>query len=307
MAKDLFATLDLNLLRTFLVLSQELNMRKASERLFVSQPAISQALQRLRNHFGDELFVKSRNGMKATSFAEELAERIVPHLDGLASALNHSSTFNPAEITHTIKIAISSQIMFSVAGKLFRKLNEEAPNAKLEIVSWTKTTSQDIEKGEIAFGINYADIRTSKAVQSRHLADTKGVLLVRKEHPIRSEVITPKEAVQYAIASLIIPEISEQEALSISVLKELGLKAEIGFRSEFLFALVDVVRNSDMIFPSLSIFPVEEYPYLRRVEIDIQDEYKYGYPLYAYFHLKNRNSPTIDWLHLSLTELLVEK
>ncbi|GAM76858.1 transcriptional regulators [Vibrio ishigakensis] len=62
MAKDRFANLDLNLLRTFLVLSQELNMRKASVRLNVSQPAISQALQRLRHHFDDELFVKVRSG-----------------------------------------------------------------------------------------------------------------------------------------------------------------------------------------------------------------------------------------------------
>lgn len=58
MAKDLFHTLDLNLLKTFMVLMQERNMRKASQRLFVSQPAISQALQKLRNHFDDELFVK---------------------------------------------------------------------------------------------------------------------------------------------------------------------------------------------------------------------------------------------------------
>lgn len=47
MAKDLFYSLDLNLLRTFLVLSQELNMRKASQRLFVSQPAISWQTQSL--------------------------------------------------------------------------------------------------------------------------------------------------------------------------------------------------------------------------------------------------------------------
>ncbi len=66
MTKDLFFTLDLNLLRTFLVLSQELNTRKAAERLFVTQPAISHALQRLRNHFNDELFVKSLNGLQAT-------------------------------------------------------------------------------------------------------------------------------------------------------------------------------------------------------------------------------------------------
>ncbi|WP_230845176.1 LysR family transcriptional regulator, partial [Vibrio harveyi] len=41
MAKDLFSTLDLNLLRTFIILHQERNMRRAAERLFVSQPAVS--------------------------------------------------------------------------------------------------------------------------------------------------------------------------------------------------------------------------------------------------------------------------
>ncbi len=62
--------MDLNLLRTFLVLSQDLNTRKSSDRLFVSQPAISQALQKLRYHLNDDLFVKVPNGLKPTLFAE---------------------------------------------------------------------------------------------------------------------------------------------------------------------------------------------------------------------------------------------
>lgn len=66
MNKGLYQSLYLNLLRTFLILSQELNMRKASERLRVSQPAISQALVKLRNHFDDELFVKVPRGLKPT-------------------------------------------------------------------------------------------------------------------------------------------------------------------------------------------------------------------------------------------------
>ena len=49
-------------------------MRKASERLFVSQPAISKALQRLRDHFDDELFVKTHHGLRATEHANMLAE-----------------------------------------------------------------------------------------------------------------------------------------------------------------------------------------------------------------------------------------
>ena len=68
MAKDLYTSLDLNLLRTFVILSQELNMRKASERLFVSQPAVSQALQKLRNHFNDDLFVKNAPWLKTDGF-----------------------------------------------------------------------------------------------------------------------------------------------------------------------------------------------------------------------------------------------
>ena len=72
MARDLFATLDLNLLKTLSVLAQENNMRRAAERLFVTQPAVSQALKKLRYHFEDELFIRTPNGMQATSFTDKL-------------------------------------------------------------------------------------------------------------------------------------------------------------------------------------------------------------------------------------------
>lgn len=304
MAKDLFATLDLNLLRTFLVLSQELNMRKASERLFVSQPAISQALQKLRNHFDDDLFVKSRNGMRATHFAEELAKRITPHMDALSNALNQSYEFDPEKIEGTVKIALASPVLFSLAGKLYQKLHKEAPNADIQFLNWGKNTCQEIENGEVLIAVNYNNIKTSKTISSRHLVDTRAVILVRKEHPITSNFVTPEEAVTYPIASLIIPDISDNEAESSSILNKKGLKHTVAFRSEFPFTVIDVVRNTDMLFPSLSAFPVEDYPYLRSIEIDIEDEYKYGYPLYSYFHLKNRNNPMVNWLHNLLNSLL---
>ena len=93
MAKDLFSTLDLNLLRTFLIVYQEKNTRKAAERLFVSQPAVSQALQKLRHHFNDDLFVKVHGGLQATSFSEQLINEITPHFDGLMTADDNPYTF----------------------------------------------------------------------------------------------------------------------------------------------------------------------------------------------------------------------
>lgn len=74
---NLFQKLDLNLLRTFRVLLQERNARKTAERLFVTQPAISQALQKLRFHLDDELFVKVQGGLEPTPFALQVEEKIV--------------------------------------------------------------------------------------------------------------------------------------------------------------------------------------------------------------------------------------
>ena len=102
MAKDLFSTLDLNLLRTFLIVHQEKNTRKAAERLFVTQPAVSQALQKLRHHFDDELFVKVHGGLQPTHFSEQLANELTPHMDGISNAVNSSYGFDPKEIDYPL-------------------------------------------------------------------------------------------------------------------------------------------------------------------------------------------------------------
>ncbi|MGF1806612.1 LysR family transcriptional regulator, partial [Aliivibrio sifiae] len=136
MAKDLFSNLDLNLLRTFIILHQERNMRKASERLFVSQPAISKALQRLRDHFGDELFVKTHHGLRATEYANQLAESISPILDELSSTLNESNEFNPQELDGVIKIALSPFLLSAIANSLFQAIRTEAPNVQVQLLNW---------------------------------------------------------------------------------------------------------------------------------------------------------------------------
>ena len=98
MAGDLFATLDLNLLKTLSVLAQENNMRRAAERLYVTQPAVSQALKKLRNHFGNELFVRTPTGLQPTSFTNDLMQRLQPILDELSSTLNEGEAFDPGQV-----------------------------------------------------------------------------------------------------------------------------------------------------------------------------------------------------------------
>ncbi len=180
MAKDLFSSLDLNLLRTFLIVYQEQNTRKAAERLFVSQPAVSQALQKLRHHFNDDLFVKVHGGLQPTAFSEQLTNEIKPFMDGLSVAINASNTFDPKEIDYTLKIALSPIVLSCLSGSLFRKIREQAPNANLELTSWTNTSISDIQKNEVLMGVSYLDSTTSKEVFSEKLIELTGRVIVKK-------------------------------------------------------------------------------------------------------------------------------
>ncbi len=135
MAKDRFLNLDLNLLKMFITLYQERNMRKAAERLFVSQPAVSKALQRLRDQLGDELFVKTHQGLRATEYANQLADKVAPILDNLSLVLNSDNQFDPSQLQGVLKLAISPFLLSSISSQLFIAIRQQAPNVQIQFLN----------------------------------------------------------------------------------------------------------------------------------------------------------------------------
>src|SRR5687767_1357849 len=88
--------IDLNLLVVFKHLLTERSVSRVAEALDLSQPAVSNALARLRKLLGDELFLRTPSGMEPTPFAEQLAESVTYGLGMIHSALNQRSSFEPA-------------------------------------------------------------------------------------------------------------------------------------------------------------------------------------------------------------------
>lgn len=78
---------DLNLLVAFLVLMEERSVSRAAQRLYLSQPAVSGVLARLRELFDDQLLVRGRAGMQPTSRALQLEARLRPALASVHGAL----------------------------------------------------------------------------------------------------------------------------------------------------------------------------------------------------------------------------
>ncbi|GAM62522.1 transcriptional regulators [Vibrio ishigakensis] len=305
MAKDRFANLDLNLLRTFLVLSQELNMRKASVRLNVSQPAISQALQRLRHHFDDELFVKVRSGLEPTAYAIELSNTVTPLLDELAAAINGVENFSEREIDQKLCISMNSIAEIAIGGSLFSSITQKAPNATLEFQSWTSSAMEKILEGQTLLGVGYHN-EDFKGVYSEKLVDLTGLLIARENHPLAGKKRQIRELEGASIASLVAKGWNENRAIAVDYLKQHNVNISVGFRSELMLPLIDVVRRSDMLLAVSTLFPVSQHDGLVALDIDVAPE-TIQVPLYAHYHIKNRNNPLINWLVETIREELIQQ
>ncbi|MEZ9299167.1 LysR family transcriptional regulator [Vibrio splendidus] len=303
MAKDLFSSLDLNLLRTFMILHQERNMRKASERLFVSQPAISKALQRLRDHFDDELFVKTHHGLRATEHANMLAESIAPILDELSSALNNSNEFDPSELRGPLKLALSPFLLSSLSSKLFKAIRSQAPHVQVQLLNWSKTTMADIINDEVLIGFNYEISHAPKELLQQPLAQDSFKGYLREGHPYQKDFIEIKDGVKFELATIIAIDWNSHQTVAEKIMKIKGLEARIGFRSELPSAVIDVVQNTDMMFPASKFLGIDKKTSLRAIDI-LFDNKDINPTVCAYFHHKNRNSPTTLWLKKILDNLL---
>ncbi|WP_333918878.1 LysR family transcriptional regulator [Vibrio crassostreae] len=304
MAKDLFSSLDLNLLRTFLIVYQEKNTRKAAERLFVSQPAVSQALQKLRHHFNDELFVKVHRGLQPTAFSEQLSDSITPYFDGLSAAINQSSIFTPSEIDHVLKIALSPVVMACLSGTLFKEIKRQAPKATLQLVSWSHNTAEEIQKGTVQVGVNYQLPNISKEIHNQKLIDLTGRIFVRKDHPIKQSTIAPQDLSGYEIASLISLGWNDSFSYASRILDKYSVEHSIGFRSELILALIDVLQHTDMYMPHSNLFPIENYPSLKAIDVLIEGK-PYKYPIFSHIHVKNRNNLMHKWLFSIIQKALL--
>ena len=112
---DKLARIDLNLLVTLQVLIEERNVTRAAERLFITQPAMSRTLSRLRDLFDDPLFTRAARGLIPTPRTEELAE-LLPDLLASVGQLVTPQSFDPATCEQSFRIAVVEQFGQSLFG-----------------------------------------------------------------------------------------------------------------------------------------------------------------------------------------------
>jgi DNA-binding transcriptional LysR family regulator len=178
--------IDLNLLRVFDAVLHEKGVTPAAVRLGLTQPAVSNALARLRKILGDALFVRTPRGMDATPFARELAEPVRQALALLESALAHGPGFDPASATRAFRFYMSDLGQIEFLPPLVERVQRDAPGVRLEAVA---LEIEDIADALAAGGLDLAVgflPGLGAPVRRQALFKDPYLCLMRADHEIKS-------------------------------------------------------------------------------------------------------------------------
>lgn len=179
------SSVDINLLVAFNALVRERNVTLAANRIGLSQPAMSNALARLRKLFNDPLFVRTVTGMQPTPYAQQLAEPISHACELLEAALQIDAGFDPATSTRkafTFYLSEIGEVVF--LPKILLSLQSLAPRLGVRVSRVPETGAQAaMESGEVDLAIGIFPSLRAGFYQQRLYGD-KFVCIVRRDHPL---------------------------------------------------------------------------------------------------------------------------
>jgi DNA-binding transcriptional LysR family regulator len=185
--------IDLNLLVVFNQLLVERRVSKVADNLGLSQPAVSNALARLRKLTDDTLFLRTTRGMEPTPYAQQLAEPVAYALGMIHGAVNQKTSFDPATAKRAFTVGMTDigEIYFLPA--LMEELAKVAPGVTMSTVRNTHVNLRDeMEAGHINLALGLLPQLKAGFFQ-RRLFKQRYVCMFRKGHRLDKRKISLAE------------------------------------------------------------------------------------------------------------------
>ena len=284
---------DLNLLLVFRTLFEQKNVTKASKELGITQPAMSNALNRLRYLVKDELFVRGPRGMRPTQRAVDLSLPITTALNNLELALS-SINFSPETTKKLYRISITDDVASIILPNLINFLEKKSPNSSLRIRAEQGSDAiKLLDSNEIDFAVGRFEIIPSR-FGSINLFTEKYVCILRKEHPLSKEDKLSIEQYLSAKHLRVAPKNAPAAPIDRS-LSQLNLERDIFVRIDLITLAPSILKNANLILtlPSKTAQRMANNYNFSIVELPIELGKRQTKLLW---HKELTNHPTFDWV-----------
>lgn len=289
---------DLNLFVVFDAIYTEANLTRAGQIIGITQPAVSNALARLRESFNDPLFVRTAQGMVPTPMAQNIINPVRSALALLRVSVQESRTFNPLQANKTFRISMTDLTEAVVLPPLFQRLRKQAPSVVVEsLLSHRRETTSDLAAGRLDFAID-APLNTDPQVRHVKLMEDRYVCAMRPAHPLAGQ-----------------PSISLDEYLGLThihistrrnglgqvdlALGKMGLQRKITLRSQHYLMASNVLQHTDMVMTVPERFARRHA--LHFVALPLND--LPNVETHLYWHESTEQDPANRWMRELLIEL----
>ena len=294
---------DLNLLGVFHAILETNSVTLAAERFGITQPAMSNALARLRKLFGDPLFVHGSSGMQATPYALEIAGPIKEALHEFQKALAHRKSFDPSSSARTFRFHMTDMGQVNFLPLLLEHLKKIAPNVKIE----AQTLSLDsirtaLEAGRIDFALGHLTKLKGRGICSEALVRERYDVLMRAGHPAGKEPLTQKAFLK--ASHVVVTSVGGGHQIVEETL--VRKRANIMARVPSVMAIPLILSRTDMV----STIPRQVADEIARTGLFIVATLPIKIPEFevcAFWHERFDTSPAIVWMRTQLVELFKQQ
>lgn len=297
------AATDLNLLVAFDAMLTEGSVTRAAERIGLSQPAMSKRLSHLRALFGDDLFVRSGDGVKPTERALDVADAIRSALRQLEEALGGYGRFDATRSGRTFRLGAMDHVTSELLPQVMAAVRAQAPRAAVIVRAMDRRELVNaLERGDIDLALAVLPDAPA-SIKRMSLFKERYVSLVSARHPGIRQKLTLALFIKYP--HLLITHVGDLKGVVDRLLDDRGLKRQVAMSLPYHLAAPAIIANTDMIATlSERIVRRLKWPGVRQFPVPI------AFPDFQetmLWHRRNDNDPAHAWLRrliLSTSETL---
>jgi len=294
---------DLNLMPVFLALMDERNVTRAAERLGITQPALSNALNRLRDTLRDPLFIRERYGMRPTQLAEEMAPVVRTALAQFDELILGQQQFDPAEASRLFTLAPNSYAEFVLMPEVVARLRARADGIKLRLIPFGSDLA---ETGAVSGSTEMVIGRITDPPDNivvQHLMDDGLACVVRAGHPEIGDSISKEQYEQLKHVNVLPP--GRLRAGLFQALEQRGLRREVAVSVTHFLAVPEMIAATDYCttLPRQICRRLARDPRLKILPAPADLG---TFPVEIAWHVRYRHDPAHRWLRSLIAEVAKE-
>src|SRR5512143_4041938 len=243
-------SIDLNLLVAFEALMEERNVTRAARRVGLSQPAMSNALTRLRRTFDDPLLFRTPSGMSPTPAAQALIEPVRTALSQLRAALEKKPAFNPAASKRAFHVLTSDYVEIVLLAQIVGELRRQADGVSIRVhrppnVFQPPSRTALSDSFDLAIGFFPDALSLDASVRSEVLFEEDNVCIASAAHPSIKSRISIRQYASARHAAVFYK--AEGPGVIDTILAQKGLTRPLAVIAPHFASVPFIVAESDLI------------------------------------------------------------